>query len=158
MKIFPYKELQFKLIDSQEETLDRLTRRTERSHSLVSKHTSKSFIGIINNNHFELITSLIGFGALCKMSGTILKEKGTVRIEVNSAFQVLFGIILIAPILIASFLIISGPEEPIFNLIILAIVHMIFMRFVFLGGAFKFLSKLSLSSLRDVLDVEWINN
>ncbi len=56
MTIFPSKELEFRLIDDQIKTLDRLSRRTENSESLTSAHTEKSFRGILKKkriqNHF----------------------------------------------------------------------------------------------------------
>lgn len=60
MKIFPTKELNFKLIDGPSETLDRLNRRTEKSENLTSQYTDKSFRGIINGNEFKIISSAIG--------------------------------------------------------------------------------------------------
>jgi len=55
MNIFPTKELEFKLIDDQAETLNRLNRRTEKSKNLTSQYTDKSFRGMIDGNEFKII-------------------------------------------------------------------------------------------------------
>ena len=76
MKIFPTKELNFKLIDDQAKTLNRLSRRTEKSENMTSQYTGKSFRGIINGNEFKIISSTIGKGAFCVMTGKIESESG----------------------------------------------------------------------------------
>jgi len=55
MNIFPTKELEFKLIDDQAETLNRFNRRTEKSKNLTSQYTDKSFRGMIDGNEFKII-------------------------------------------------------------------------------------------------------
>ena len=92
MKLFPTKELKFKLIDSQEETLDRLNRRTDRTESLSSAHTDKSFRGMVEGNRFQLISSVIGRGALCVMTGTVESGYGNVKVEIGKPFRILFGL------------------------------------------------------------------
>lgn len=57
MSIFPSIIYEFKLINGQTETLERLNRRTEESESLISKVTEKSFIGKVKNNNFRIISS-----------------------------------------------------------------------------------------------------
>ncbi len=71
MQIFPRSTYEYELIDGPEETLERLKRRTKQVDTLVSSYTDKSFIGKIEKNKFELISSSIGRGALTVMSGTI---------------------------------------------------------------------------------------
>jgi hypothetical protein len=144
MNIFPTKEQEFKLIDTQEETLDRLNRRTEKSENLTSANTDKSFRGIINGNEFKIISSVIGKGAFCVMTGKINSKNGHVKIEIHKVFKVLLSIILCFPII------------GIFILVIIA--QILFIRYVFIGMAFKFLSRESLNRLRDVLDLEWVKN
>lgn len=92
MKIFPTKELKFKLIDDQAETLNRLNRRTEKSENLTSQITDKSFRGIINRNEFKIISSAIGKGAFCVMTGTIESDKGNVKVEIHKVFRILLSV------------------------------------------------------------------
>ena len=99
MNIFPSIEKKFKLIDNQTETLNRLNRRTEKSENLTSQYTDKSFRGIIDENEFKIISSAIGKGAFCVMSGKIDSEKGNVKVEIHKVFRILLSIILCFPII-----------------------------------------------------------
>ncbi len=79
MKFFPVKEYRFKLVGDQTEALDRLYRRTEKSENLISDYTDSTFRGKINGTHFNLISSNIGRGAFCVMTGEIEAGNGKVR-------------------------------------------------------------------------------
>lgn len=158
MKIFPSKELKFKLINNQAETLNRLNRRTEKSENLTSQYTDKSFRGIINKNEFRIISSSIGKGAFCVMSGTIESDKGNVKVEIHKVFRVLFSIILCFPIIAVLLILLTEQEEQSLTFILAVIGQVFIIRYVFIGLAFKILSKQSLNRLQDVLDVEWIKN
>ena len=156
MNIFPTKEHEFKLITSQEETLHRLNRRTEKSENLISAYTDKSFRGIINGNEFKIISSVIGKGAFCVMTGKINDTNGQVKVEIHKAFKILLSIILCFPIIAFFALTLTNEFSPI--MIIVTIGQILMIRYVFIGLAFNFLSKDSLNRLRDVLDFEWIKN
>ncbi len=156
MKIFPTSNYSFKIIGEPVESLERLKRKTQISESLSSKITDKSFLGIINNNSFRIISSEIGKGAFCVLNGEISNKNGTVSIEINKTFQILLSIILCLPIagLIAQLF----SQEP--NLVVILItattVQILMIRFIFIELAFRRLSKRSLSRLSDVLDIESI--
>lgn len=156
MKIFPTKELNFKLIDDQAETLNRLNRRTEKSENLTSQYTDKSFRGIINGNEFKIISSAIGKGAFCVMTGAIESDKGNVKVEIHKVFRILLSIILCFPVIGILIAILTGQEEPNPIFILVVIGQILIIRYAFIGLAFKFLSRQSLNRLRDVLDFEWI--
>ncbi|WP_396596912.1 hypothetical protein [Dokdonia sp. R86516] len=158
MNIFPTKEKKFKLIDDQAETLNRLNRRTEKSENLTSQHTDKSFRGMINGNEFKVISSVIGKGAFCVMTGKINSESGNVKVEIHKVFKILLSIFLCFPIIGITVAILTGTEEfsPIFILVVIG--QILIIRYAFIGIAFKYLSNSSLNRLRDVLDFEWIKN
>lgn len=158
MKIFPTKEISFRLLDSQDETLDRLKRRTEHSENLTSQYTDKSFRGKINGTGFKIISSAIGRGAFCVLTGEIASDQGNVRVEIHKVFKVLLSIILLFPVIGIIIALINGTEDfsPIF--IVVVILQVLFIRLVFIGLAFRFLSKSSLNRFRDVLDIEWKKN
>ena len=158
MNIFPTKKQKFKLIGEQTETLNRLNRRTEKSENLTSQYTDKSFRGTITGNEFKIISSVIGKGAFCVMTGKINSANGYVKVEIHKVFRILLSIILCFPVIGIVIAILTGTEEfsPIF--ILVAILQILMIRFVFIGLAFKFLSKASLNRLRDVLDFEWEKN
>ena len=156
MKIFPVKELRFKLIDDQNKSLDRLNSRTERSERLTPRITDKTFLGLIKGNEFKLITSSVGRGAFCVMTGIVEPENGKVRVEIHKVFQVLLSFILCLPILGMLVLIVTRviAFSPILILVVIGQILMI--RYLFIGLAFSYLSKESLSRLRDVIDFEWL--
>ena len=158
MKIFPTKEKEFKLIDDQAETLNRLNRRTEKSEKLTSQHTDKSFRGTINGNEFKVISSVIGKGAFCVMSGKINSDGGNVKVEIHKVFKILLSIFLCFPVIGMITLILTKAQEFEPFLILVMIGQILMIRYVFIGFAFKSLSKDSLNRLRDVLDFEWIKN
>ncbi len=158
MKIFPTKNLNFKLIDNQSDTLNRLNRRTEKSENLTSQYTDKSFRGIINGNEFKLISSAIGKGAFCVMTGAIESKKGIVKIEIHKVFRVLLSIFLLFPIIGFVAITVSGTKEFSPILILVTIVQVLIIRYAFIGLAFKYLSMKSLNRLRNVLDFEWTKN
>ena len=158
MKLFPTKELKFRLLKDKAETLDKLNRRTERSENLTSQFTDKSFRGQINRNEFKLISSVIGKGAFCVMSGQINSVDGSVKVEIHKIFRILLTIILLFPLvgIILKSIIEMEKFSPI--MILVTIGQILMIRYVFIGIAFRILSTESLNKLRDVLDLEWIKN
>ncbi|GGH25048.1 hypothetical protein GCM10007423_08970 [Dyadobacter endophyticus] len=81
MKLFPTKRLEFRLIDTHEDTLNTLARRTGKSENLTSQNTEKSFRGVLEGNQFKLISSAIGRGAFCVVTGAIDADRGYVENE-----------------------------------------------------------------------------
>jgi len=158
MNIFPTKEKEFKLIDDQAETLNRLNRRTEKSENLTSQYTDKSFRGMINGNEFKVISSVIGKGAFCVMTGEINSNSGKVKVEIHKVFRILLSVFLLFPVIGMIAMIWSKAQEFSPILILVMIGQILMIRYVFIGLAFKFISKDSLNRLRDVLDFEWIKN
>ena len=158
MKIFPTKEISFRLIDSHDEPLDRLKRRTEHSENLTSQYTDKSFRGKVNGTRFKIISSAIGRGAFCVLTGEISNDQGKVKVEIHKVFRVLLSLFLMFPIIGLLIMIISGTEDFSPIMILVVIVQILIIRYAFIGLAFRFLSKSSLDRLRDVLDIEWKKN
>jgi len=154
MKIFPKSDYTFKIIGEETETLERLKRRTEASESLTSKITDKSFLGIIKENTFRIISSEIGKGAFCVLTGKIVNKDGQVEVEINKAFRILLSVFLCFPFvgLIAQFF--SNTEEFSLIFILVAILQLLIIRYVFIEFAFRRFSKSSLSKLSDVLDID----
>ncbi|MGR7812880.1 hypothetical protein [Lacinutrix undariae] len=157
MKFFPSKNIEFSLIGSYTETLERLQRRTEKSESLTSQYTDKTFRGWIRGNKFRLISSAIGKGAFCMMAGEVNDQKGHVTVTIHKAFKVLLSILLCFPVVGIIIAILTGTETFHSIFIVVVIGQVIFLRYVIIEIAFRVLSKQSLQRLRDVLDVEWDN-
>jgi hypothetical protein len=158
MKIFPTTELTFKLTDSQAVTIDRLKRRTEFSENLTSKFTDKSFRGKINDTGFKIISSAIGRGAFCVMTGDFFSDHGKVKVEIHKVFKALLSIFLLFPIIGLLIMLTMKPEDFSPMLILVVVGQFLVIRFAFIGLAFKILSKSSLDRLRNVLDLEWEKN
>jgi hypothetical protein len=156
MNIFPKSDYTFKIIGEETETLERLKRRTELSESLTSNITDKSFRGIIKDNTFRIISSEIGKGAFCVLTGKIDNKIGQVGVEINKAFRILLSILLCFPFLGLIAQIIFNKEEFLIIFIFVVILQLLKIRFVFIEFAFRRLSKTSLNKLSDVLDMQWI--
>ena len=154
MEIFPTKELKFKLLDSKEETIERLKRRTEFSERMISNFTDKSFRGILNCDEFKIISSEIGKGALCVMTGKIDNDNSYVNVEINKAFRILFSIMFVMPIIALTIETVKKPND-ILIFILVGIGQILMIRFFFIGMFFSRMSKQSLNRLRDVLDIEF---
>ncbi len=92
------------------------------------------------------------------MSGTIESDKGNVKVEIHNVFRVLLSIILCFPIIAVLLILLTEQEEQSLTFILAVIGQVFIIRYVFIGLAFKILSKQSLNRLQDVLDVEWIKN
>ena len=156
MKTFPTKELRFKLLDNKAETIERLKRRTEFSEKMTSNLTDKSFRGMLKDDEFKIISSEIGTGALCVMTGKIDYENAYVKVEINKPFRILFSIICLLPILVIIIQSIKNPRD-ILIYILVAIGQLLMIRYFFIEFFFSRMSNKSLNRLRDVLDIEFID-
>lgn len=156
MNIFPNNDYTFKIIGAETETLERLKRRTELSESLTSQMTEKSFRGTIKDNTFRIISSEIGTGAFCVLTGEINNQNGQLNVEINKAFRILLSILLFLPFIGLIAQIVSNKEEFSIIFVLVAILQVLMIRYVFIEFAFRRFSKSSLNKLSDVLDIEHI--
>ncbi|WP_430409108.1 hypothetical protein [Kordia sp.] len=92
------------------------------------------------------------------MTGKINSENGYVKVEIHKVFKVLLSILLCFPVIGMIVLILIDTKEFSPILIVVMLLQVLMIRYIFIGLAFKFLSKDSLNRLRDVLDIEWIKN
>lgn len=154
MNLFPVSNYTFKIIGEHSESLDRLKRRTESSESLASKITDKSFIGTINNNAFKIISSEIGKGAFCVLSGEIVDNNGGINVEINKTFKILLSFLICLSLAGLILQAISQDNKFLILFILIAILECLMIRYIFIEFAFRILSKQSLNRLSDVLDIE----
>ncbi|MBC5863814.1 hypothetical protein [Flavobacterium turcicum] len=156
MSIFPKSDYTFKIIGEETETIERLKRRTELSESFISNITDKSFRGIIKDNTFRIISSEIGKGSFCVLSGEINNQNGQVNVEINKAFRILLSVLLCFPFigLIAQFF--TNKEEFSIIFVLVVLLQILMIRYLFIEFAFRRFSKSSLNKLSDVLDIEHI--
>lgn len=151
MNIFPIIKRKFILNQSQEETLYLLNKKTERSENLTSNYTEKPFQGIIDGNTFKLISSDMIKGSFCVMTGQINPEDGYVKIEINIVFRILLTIVFCFPLI--GILILLTQYVPL-QVVLIALITL-FMRYVLVGLAFKFLSEECMTHLQEAADIEW---
>ncbi len=156
IQLFPAKNLEFKLINSAAETLERLERRTEKLSSFSSAYTSRSFRGIISGNTFKIISSVPGSGAFCVLQGVIASDHNCVRVEINNPFKVLLTIILVLPLIASFAAVLAGSAKFSVMSVIVPLLQIVMLRYLLIEASFKFLSERSLNRFRDVLDIEWL--
>lgn len=156
INIFPFSVYEFKLINGQNETFERLERRTLKSDKFSSKYTDKSFIGKIQNNSFKLISSNIGKGAFCTLTGFIKDEHGEILVEINKPFRTLIVAMELFPFLALAIQLFSKPNQFSPIMVVVCILQVLIIRFLFVEIFFKIISKQSIKQLSDVLDTEWI--
>lgn len=158
IKLFPTKELKFRLIDGKAETLERFSRRTEKSENLTSQFTEKSFRGLINENEFKVISSVIGAGTFCVMTGQIDLNGGNVSVEIHKAFRVSFIIIFFLLIIGNIGMVVIKLEEFSSAMVLILVGQILIIRYIIMEFAFRLLSRRSLHRLRKILNIEWIKN
>lgn len=156
MNIFPKSYYTFKIIGEETETLERLKRRTELSESLTSSITDKSFRGIIKDNTFKIISSEIGIGAFCVLTGEIDNKNGQVEVEINKVLRILLSVLLCFPLIGVIAQTFSNKDGFSMTFIFVAILQFLMIRYLFIEFAFRRFSKSSLNKLSDVLDIEYI--
>ena len=121
---------------------------------MISNFTDKSFRGILNGDEFKIISSEIGKGALCVMTGKIDNDNSYVNVEINKAIRILFSIMFVMPIIAITIETVKKPND-ILIFILVGIGQILMIRFFFIGMFFSRMSKQSLNRLRDVLDIEF---
>ncbi|AWH73875.1 hypothetical protein DCS32_06815 [Dokdonia sp. Dokd-P16] len=155
MKFLPSKRKRFCLVNSQVETVDRLIRRTKKSDWLISTSTEKSFIGEINGNKFRLISSKIGRGAFCKLTGEVNTTSGFVDVEIHKAFKILLSLLYLLPVIGITTFLMKDEKEFSTLMAVSFISQILIIRFIAIPLTFHRNLKDSLNRLRDVLDIEW---
>ena len=92
------------------------------------------------------------------MTGSINSVDGNVKVEIHKVFKVLLSIILLFPLIGITAMALSKMDDFPFSIILVALGQFLLIRFIFIGLAFRLLSRESLSRLMDVLDVDWIKD
>ena len=157
-KLFPTYDYKFNLLDNENDSIERLGRKTEHSDKLVSKMTDKSFIGKVENNKFKIITSEVGRGAVWVMDGSISNGRCEVNMAVNRPFGILITVSYCFPIIAFIYQRLFGDSDEfgfIYSLLIV-IAQFLIVRYIVLDFAFKKLARTSIYKLRDVVNFEMI--
>jgi hypothetical protein len=158
MDVFPNKSLLLELRDDRATLLDELRRNTKLTNKLVSEYTDKEFIGQVDDCGFKIISSEIGRGALCVFEGDFQDSFGTVEIRINSAFKILFSILILMPIIGFVIAIATQGIEKSIGFIVPVIMLILFIRFVFLELSFRFISKTGLKKLTRIIGLKEVKD
>ncbi|MFD0975452.1 hypothetical protein [Salinimicrobium gaetbulicola] len=136
-----------------------LKRNTKLKSGLLSEYGIKEdFIGQVNQSEFKIISSLVGFGALCVLIGKFENKNGQIEIRFHKAFKILFSIMLSYPII--GFIIIWQTEEieTALNLLPTLIFAFLATRFIFMELSFRIISKIGLNKLTQTLGIKTRHN
>lgn len=158
MDVFPSKSLLIELRDDRATSLDELRRNTKLTDKLVSDYTDKEFIGQVDDYGFKIISSEIGRGALCVFQGDFQDSFGTVEIRINSAFKIMFSILMLLPVIGFGIAIATQGIEKSIGIIIPVVMLVLFIRFVFLELGFRFVSKTGLKKLTRIIGLKEVRD
>lgn len=154
MTIFPSDEYEVELKNETSMVMNELKRNTKLSNSLVSEWGVKeAFIGRVDNNGFKIISSIVGFGAFCVLTGQFQNKEGFIKIQVHKTFRVLLSILMLFPFIWFGILVFLNGLQTATDLIIPFIFLLLFIRFVLLGLTYKFISKIGLNRLTEIIRI-----
>ncbi len=153
MKLFPTRHLNLELEHEYSRSYELLKQETDPTENLVSSSTNKKFRGIVTEQGFKLISSEIGRGAICVFIGNFNKNSGTLEIRLNKVFRILFGIILSYPLIGFGLLLYGQGFNNAIKFIPALILYFLIMRYVFIGLAFRLISRTGLKKLTRTLNI-----
>lgn len=153
MKLFPSKNLKVELRENRSMAIARLERQTDITDSLVSARTDKEFRGQVKDNGFKLISSEIGYGALCVLIGKFEGKSGEIEVRLHKSFKVMFSILMLLPIIGFGIAVSTVGIENAYGLIIPLLVGILFVRLALMELSFRFSSKTGLNKLIEILGV-----
>lgn len=154
MTIFPSDEYEVELKNDISTGIKELKLNTKLSNSLASEWGVKeAFIGWVDNNGFKIISSIVGFGAFCTLTGRFQNKKGTIKIKVHKAFQILLSFLMLFPFIGFGILVFLNGLQTSIDLIIPLILLLLFIRFLLLGLTYKFISKMGLNRLIEIIGI-----
>ncbi|SDY10027.1 hypothetical protein SAMN05444411_1251 [Lutibacter oricola] len=154
MKLFPTKEFTAELRSDFSISKENLKLETDITDSLVSDWTNKEFRGQVYDNGFKLISSEIGIGAVCVLDGKFNGKVGEIEIRIHKAFKVMFSILMLMPFSIFLFEIITNGIKDSIGLIVPATMGIVFGRFVLIEFSFRYISKIGIDKLTDILTIK----
>lgn len=147
MKIFPSKKLTIEFKNSAERISEILKINTKESKYLTSQFTEKNFVGTVENNKFQIISSKIGIGAITVFKREITNGCINITTFLNKPFKILFSIILLFPVIAIIVLLFTKGFRETVSILPMLLVHLIFTKFFFINIAFKRSSDLMIKKL-----------
>jgi hypothetical protein len=96
---------------------------------------------MIDENEFKVISSVIGTGAFCVMTGKINSNNGNVTVEIHKVFRILLSIILCFPLIPTVAVLLTDTNEFSPVLILLVIGQVLMIRYVLSDSHLSFYQK-----------------
>ncbi len=153
MNLFPIKVFSVELKEDAQSALAELRRNTEITNNLVSTWTDKAFRGQVGDKKFKVISSEVGRGAICVFNGVFEGNKGIIDVQVHNAFKVIFSILMFLPAIGFIIGVLSTGIKNSLGLLIPVIMEFVFVRFIFIGLSFRFISNTGLSKLKGIIGI-----
>ncbi|NOU59612.1 hypothetical protein [Marinifilum caeruleilacunae] len=157
MKLFPTKYFKAELRSDYSISMENLISNTDITESLTSDWTKKAFRGQVNEKGFKIISSRIGLGAICILTGKFNGNIGEIEVRIHNAFKVMFSILMLLPIIGFGISILTNGIENSIGIIIPAVLGIAFVRFVFIELGFQFISITGINKLSDILAIKELN-
>lgn len=156
MKIFPTKTFKFQIEDTIENNMNLLYINTCMSDVLGTISTDKLFIGKINPESFELISSEIGIGAFSVLKGNFINNTIILKFEINKPFKILISILFFFVLfaILLSAIQLGFPKA--FGMLVPFIMFSALIKFVFFGLFFKKSSDLIFYKIIQLLKIKMI--
>lgn len=157
MKLFPTKSFQVELTNDCSISIENLKSNTDLTDSLTSSPTNKAFRGQITDRRFKVISSEIGRGALCVLTGEFDGKTGQIEVRIHKAFKIMFSILMAMPVIGFGFAMATNGVEKSFGMIVPTLMGIAFVRFVFLELGFRFISSTGINKMTDILSIKELN-
>jgi hypothetical protein len=157
MKLFPNKNITVELRYDRATTLNELKRHTKLTDTLVSSYTHKEFIGQVDDCGFKIISSEIGWGAVCIFQGQLQDSFGAIEMRLHNAFKILFSTLMLMPVIGFGQVILTNGIENSIVIIFPTIMAFLFVRFVFMELSFRFISKYGLNKLVRIIGIRQVS-
>ncbi|MDT0646508.1 hypothetical protein RM545_07390 [Zunongwangia sp. F260] len=143
MKLFPDKNFKVELSESSSSAMNDLKQHTKLTSNIVSKWGVKEdFIGQVDQNGFKVISSIVGFGALCILTGKFENSSGNIEVRFHKAFKILFSILLLYPLIGFCIIWTTKGLESAIDFLPIFIIAFLAIRFVFMELSFRLISKI----------------
>lgn len=152
MKLFPSSNFSVDISMESSKAMMELKSNTDLTDSLTSSRTNKAFRGQVNRSDFKVISSEIGRGAFCIISGQFENQNGRMKIDIHPVFKVLLTILLFFPTVVICIAIILDRSQ--IGLLIPLIMHFVFVRFVLIEISFRLISRTAMRKLTDIIGIK----
>ena len=159
MKLFPNKNFKVELSENSSSAMTDLKQHTKLTSNIVSKWGVKEdFIGQVDQNGFKVISSIVGFGALCVLTGKFENSSGQIEVRFHKAFKILFSILLLYPLI--GFFIIWKTKgiETAKDFLPTLVIAFLAIRFLFMELSFRVISKIGLNKLTKTIGIKTRHN